>query len=188
MIAYHLQAILDVEPLTSCAAIDNYCILICLCFASDALMNSITSYLFDGAPESKNTLGTTRATDAMNIISPCSAFNSFSLKACSLWRTVALTKALTWTFTRKAPSLHLPPSPSCPLFFLRSRRDLWGFKYCWQRQGKGRNWYSEREGEELEKEERQQKEGRRRRREAVPKTRWMKSKLHTKLFWLALWN
>lgn len=100
------------SPLTSCAAIDNYCILICLCFASDALMNSITSYLFDGAPESKNTLGTTRATDAMNIISPCSAFNSFSMKALSLWRTVALTKAHTWTFTRKA-------SPSPPsLFFL----------------------------------------------------------------------
>lgn len=100
------------SPLTSCAAIDNYCILICLCFASDALMNSITSYLFDGAPESKNMLGTTRAMDAMNIISPCSAFNLFSMKALSLWRTVALTKAHTWTFTRKAS-----PSP-LPLFFL----------------------------------------------------------------------
>lgn len=80
-----LQAILTVEPpLTSFAAIENYFILICLCFASDALMNGITSYLFDGAPESKNTLGTTRATDAMNIISRCGAFNWFSLKACSL--------------------------------------------------------------------------------------------------------
>lgn len=106
------------NPLTSCAEIDNYCILICLCFASDALMNSITSYLFDGALESKNTLGTTRATDAMNIISPCSAFNSFSLKACSLRRTVALTKAHTWTFTRKVPSLHLLADPPCRFFFL----------------------------------------------------------------------
>lgn len=61
----------------SCAVIDNYCILICLCLASDALMNSITSYLFDGTVESKNMLGTTRATDAMNIISPRFAFNSF---------------------------------------------------------------------------------------------------------------
>lgn len=58
--------------------------------------------------------------------------------------------------------------------FSRSRTGLRGFKYCWQRQEwKEGGGGGERGGEEGGSQ--------------CPNP-WMKSKLHTKLLWLALWN
>lgn len=61
--------------------------------------------------------------------------------------------------------------------FSRSRTDLGGFKYCWQRQEEGERWG-----------ERGREKGGGGGGGSQCPNPWMKSKLYTELPWLALWN